>query len=671
MCAICQLPLTHEAERVIIARYLDPGSGQAIQSVMPMLLAFLSGIIASLLFFFRRFFQFFFKKKTIILFVLIAVIAIIVSVYNRQSKKLGNLNNRVIILAFDGLDPILLNDGLKKKVLPNFQKVKDKGFYSKLATTMPPQSPVAWASFTTGDDPAKHGIYDFITRNPENYQLDLTFSKNTKWRATPFWEILSNNNIPSTILFLPNTYPPASFNGNMLSGMGTPDILGTLGTLTLITSKDYSKEKNFRGKIVAIQNKDIIVTSIEGPNYQTLNETKTSILSLTIKKDNNKKIEIQFQGKTITLREKEFSEWIKVSFSIDFFTKVHGLVKLYVKELSPNIEIYVSPINFDPENLLHPISQPNGYAKELARKYGLYSTLGLPHDTWALDQEIFDEDAFLTQAESIVNDREKIYLGELKKFEKGLFFGYFGMTDSISHMFFRFLKDPKSKYHNSILNSYKKADDIVGETLRLMKKDDILIILSDHGFKSFDYEVNLNTWLMNIGYLVLKGNKTEGRELLEDVDWPKTKAYAIGYNGIYFNLKGREKSGIVTKEEKNKLEKEISVKLLELKNPFTESSVVKKIYKQEELGIADSDKNAPDLSIGFYSGIRSSWDSAVGAVTNDIISERKSKWSGDHLFDPSEVPGVLLVNKKMEIKNPKITDLMKIILVKYKLFMYN
>ena len=195
-----------------------------------------------------------------------------------------------------------------------------------------------------------------------------------------------------------------------------------------------------------------------------------------------------------------------------------------------------------------------------------------------------------------------------------------------------------------------------------MKKDDILIILSDHGFKSFDYEINLNSWLMENGYLILKDNKLEGEELLEDVDWSKTKAYAIGYNGIYLNLKGREKSGIVTKKERNSLEKEISAKLLEFKNPFTDTAVVKKVYTRKELGISDSDSNAPDLSIGFYAGIRSSWDSAVGAVTKNIISERKSKWSGDHLFDPSEVPGVLLVNRKIKITNPSITDVLPTIL---------
>lgn len=572
-----------------------------------------------------------------------------------------NVYNRVIVLAFDGLDPILLNNGLKKNVLPNFQKVKDKGFYSELATTMPPQSPVAWASFTTGVSPGKHNIYDFITRNPENYQLDLTFSQNTNWKATPFWEITSKHNIPTIILFLPNTYPPPSFNGKMLSGMGTPDILGTLGTLTLITSKDYSKEKNFRGKIVAIQNKDNVETAIEGPKYKILNETKTSMLPLTIKRNNNKKAAIKLQGKTVTLGEKQFSQWIKVVFPIDFFTKVHGMVKLYVKEASPNIEIYVTPINSDPENPLHPISHPDAYAKDIAKEYGFYSALGLPHDTWALDQEIFDENAFLAQAESIVNQREKIYLGELNKFEKGLFFGYFGMTDSISHMFFRFLKNPESKYHNTILDAYKKADEIVGQTLKLMKKDDILIILSDHGFKSFDHEINLNTWLLENDYLKLNNDRREGVELLDDVDWSNTKAYAVGYNGIYFNLKSRERSGIVDENEIKSIEKEIIAKLLNLKNPFTDAFVIKKIYTKADLGISDSDKNAPDLSIGFYAGIRSSWDSAVGAATRDIISKRKSKWSGDHLFDPSEVPGVLLINKRLGIKNPKITDVMAVI----------
>jgi len=663
MCVICQLPLTHEAERIIIVKYLDPGSGQAIQSAVPTLLAFISAVLASMLFFFRRFFQFFFKKKVVLICLLIAFLAIIVFVF--QKKQTGEVvtNKRVIVLAFDGLDPILLNEGLKKKILPNFQKVKDKGFYSELATTMPPQSPVAWASFTTGEAPAKHGIYDFITRDPKTYQLNLTFSENSQWKATPFWEILSKHNIPTTILFLPNTYPPANLEGKMLSGMGVPDLLGTLGTLTLISTKDYSNEKNFRGKIISIPNNDTIDTHIEGPKYKSLKETKTSTLPIQIKRNTKENaLTMQIQDQSVTVGNKKFSDWTPLTFDIDFFTKAHGILKLYVKELSPDIEVYVSPININPEKPLHPISHPNSYAKDISKEYGFYSTLGLPHDTWALNQEIFDEDAFLAQSESIVKDREKIYLAELAKFEKGLFFGYFGMTDSISHMFFRFLKDKDSKYNNTILDTYKKADEIVGQTLNLMKKDDILIILSDHGFKSFDYEINLNTWLLSNGYLVLKGDKSEGKELLEDVDWSKTEAYAIGYNGIYFNLKDRESKGIVQEVERKSLEKEISVKLLALKNPYSNTTVIKKIYAREQLNIPKTDKNAPDLFIGFYQGTRSSWDSAVGAVTKDVVSKRESKWSGDHLFDPSEVPGVLLVSKKVDIKNPGITDIMPTIL---------
>ena len=665
MCAICQLPANHELERIIIANYIDPGSGQAIQSFLPALLGFFSALFASLGFFLRRFFRNMFQKKFLFFLLLLIFLAGIIGAMAKLSPKVqkNSFEKRVIVLAFDGLDPTLLEEGMGKNLLPNFQKLQQTGYYSKLETTTPPQSPVAWASFATGASPAKHGIYDFITRNPKNYKLDLTFSSNTQWKTTPFWEETGKSNIPTTILFLPNTYPPSNFRGKMLSGMGVADLLGTLGTLTLITTEDYSQKKNFRGNIIAIRNGSSIKTALEGPKYKTLNETKVATLPLEITKDGKEKIIIKLQNKEVILKEKEFSDWIKIEFNIDFLTRVPGMIQFYSKSIQDNkLELYVSPINIDPENPYKPISQPREYAAELAKEYGLFSTLGLPHDTWALDQGIFNEDAFLRQADEIVSKREEMYFGELEKFTGGLFFGYFGMTDSISHMFWRYLQGDKTQYQQAIMDSYQKADEIVGETRRIMRKDDILIILSDHGFKSFDYEINLNTWLHNNGYLVLKDNKTQGGELFEDVDWLKTKAYAVGYNGIYLNLKDREGEGIVEKNDVPSLEKEITAKLLELKNPYTNSAIVKRIYTKTDLEISESDEKAPDLFIGFYQGTRSSWDSAVGAVDTTVVSKRESKWSGDHLFDASEVPGVLLMNRKINFQNPRIIDVAPIIL---------
>jgi predicted AlkP superfamily phosphohydrolase/phosphomutase len=282
--------------------------------------------------------------------------------------------------------------------------------------------------------------------------------------------------------------------------------------------------------------------------------------------------------------------------------------------------------------------------------------LGLPHDTWALEKNIFDEVAFLKQAEDIQNERKKIILGELKKFKYGLFFGYFGVTDTIQHMYWRFLDDSTSKYRNTILSYYQKVDEVVGEAIKTLRDRDVLIVLSDHGFAGYDYEVNINTWLKDNGYLILKDDDEVGKPLLENVDWAKTRAYSMGYNGNFINLKGREGEGIVSKKEVKNLEKELANKLLEMTNPYTGQKIMKKISTRKDLGIPEENTSAPDLFLGYYKGTRSSWDMAVGAAPKDIIVKRQSKWSGDHLFDPTEIPGVLFTNKKIKEESPNIVD---------------
>lgn len=577
--------------------------------------------------------------------------------FSKLNQKIAT--SKVVVLGFDGLDPQVLETGWEKGMFKNFASLREKGSYKKLDTTIPPQSPVAWASFITGASPAKHGLYDFIVRDPSNYELSLVFSKGKEAINIPkFWDILVKHKIHTTTLFLPDTYPPTPLAGNMISGMGVPDITGTEGSFTFFSTKDYVIDSKWRGNVVKLDNKEEVNSLIPGPKYSFLNQTKTAEIPFKVRKIlSDKSVEISVDHKTIVLKEDEFSDWVDLEFSIDYFTKIRGIAQFYVKQIDPNLEIYLSPINFNPKKPIFPISYPKNFSGRVAKEKGYYSTLGLPHDTWALEENILNEDSFLKQVDLILAEREGIYFNELNRFKSGVFIGYFGMTDTVQHMFWRFLNDPQSKYQNTILDYYQKMDDILGKTLKILNKDkDVVIVLSDHGFSSFDYEFNLNSWLKSEGYLTLKENKEVGRELLEDVDWSKTKAYAIGYNGIYLNLQSREKLGLVSQVDAKSVENEIRGKLVTLTNPFTDSKIIKQVYDREELGIDFGDNNSPDLFVGYYKGIRSSWDTAVGAAPKEIFKRRESKWSGDHLFDYTEIPGVLLTNEILKSSNPKIID---------------
>jgi len=296
----------------MILNYIDPGSGYVLGSNLSAILGLIVGGFLSTLFFFRnRIFPFFAKKWIIVLILLfIGALGIIGSMSFSGSK----ISKKVVILGFDGMDPNILEKGFEKGRFPSLKKLKESGFYSHLGTTVPPQSPVAWASFITGTTPAKHGIFDFIERDPRSYALNVVFSQEGNKRdaiiSTPFWDVTTKNKVPSTVLFLPDTFePPKTLSGEMISGMGVPDVLGTQGTFTLFTTKIYpTSDFTWRGKIIPITKDVIIATHIEGPKYNSFNETKTANIPLEIKILEKERAEINVQNQKFVLSKGEFSD---------------------------------------------------------------------------------------------------------------------------------------------------------------------------------------------------------------------------------------------------------------------------------------------------------------------------------------------------------------------------
>ena len=154
----------------------------------------------------------------------------------------------VMVVGLDGLEPKLVDQFLAAGKLPNLQILADRGGYSRIATTYPAQTPVAWSTFATGTNPGGHGVFDFIKRDPATYLPEVSMCRYVRRSSflppkvenlrggTPLWEILSAAGIPSVVQRFPCTYPPDNLKGRMLSGMGVPDIRGSFGTPTLFSS---------------------------------------------------------------------------------------------------------------------------------------------------------------------------------------------------------------------------------------------------------------------------------------------------------------------------------------------------------------------------------------------------------------------------------------------------
>lgn len=187
---------------------------------------------------------------------------------------------------------------------------------------------------------------------------------------------------------------------------------------------------------------------------------------------------------------------------------------------------------------------------------------------------------------------------------------------------------------------------------------DVLLVMSDHGFDTFRRAVHINTWLRDNGYLELRdAGAMQGAPLLQGIDWSRTRAYAIGFNGIYINEKGREGQGIVPPgAEKERLKAEIAGKLESLTD-VDGAKVVHKAHLRQDVLWGPYEAEAPDLIVGFNVGYRSSWQTALGDVPRETIEDNLKKWSGSHLFDARLVDGVVFSNRPLGKSDPKIWDI--------------
>ncbi len=213
---------------------------------------------------------------------------------------------------------------------------------------------------------------------------------------------------------------------------------------------------------------------------------------------------------------------------------------------------------------------------------------------------------------------------------------------------------------------YQELDAILGELLAGFDDHTALLVLSDHGFAPFHRAFNLNTWLLDHGYVVLQpGVDQEAGEYFAHVDWSRTRAYALGLNGLYLNLRGRERDGIVPPEAGDALLAEIRERLLAERDPATGSPVITRVDRASQVYRGDVSRQAPDLLVGYNRGYRAGWKTILGAFPRTILEDNTNPWSGDHCIDPTLVPGILLSNRKIEVPSPALTDIAPTVLAEF------
>ena len=637
----------------------------------------------------------------------------------------SKFTQKLVILGFDGMDPRLLKQWMDEGKLPHISKLATGGGMYPLQTTHSPESPTAWASFATGVNAGKHNIYDFLVRDTTSYLPDLGMVTRTPPKflfnyfpvskpkltstrgGTSFWVTAGKQGVRSDMLTVPVTFPPEDVdNGHLLSGLPLPDIRGTMGTFSYYAT-DLSRYEEGNTEMGGILKRlvfegDTASSDLEGPpspivrqQIEAIRRTSTTLsesdrarlaelqavqdvrIPFTIQWNRAAKTaSVAIDGRTLQLEPGKWTPWIDLTFKVNFLVRLHGMAQMLLVNAGTELQLYVSPVNFKPDQPPIPISSPSGFSGDLYKAIGNYRTLGWAEATWALNEGRMDEKTFMDDLMVAFDDRARVILNRVDAKDWDLLIGVIESTDRVQHMMWRLI-DPKhplydaalaSRFGDSIERVYKRADDFVGEVVKRVGPDVPVIIVSDHGFHSWRKAVNLNTWLVQNGYMTLKGQQGADKKLSdlfgggtfwENVDWSRTRAYAMGIGQIYFNLRGRESQGIVSPgAEATALAGELSAKLLTLQDPEDGASIIRAVYKRDDIYSGPFLHNAAELQVGMHDGYRVSWQTTLGGSPPGIVYKNDRKWSADHGgYDFAITSGVFVTGRPITTQEPRIIDI--------------
>lgn len=633
----------------------------------------------------------------------LALSAIVIATLAGCEKQSDGDGKKVVIIGFDGMDPRLCEKLMDAGRMPHLNLMRQAGGFKPLGTSIPPQSPVAWSNFITGAGPGVHGIFDFIHRDPSQqvvpyYSAAETATSEEGWNLNehriplsfppfnhnptqtllkregkPFWDYLDEAGVNTRIYDIPANYPPSeSHHGHMccLAGMGVPDLLGSYGTYQLFT-EGVVREKEEGGGVrkPLVFRDDIATASITGPPNTALKKPTNVSIPMRIYRDTKQDAaRIDVNDKTVLLKQGEWSDWVQLDFELSMpsfmpNSNASGIVRFYLQEVSPTFRLYTTPVNIDPSKPGDSqISEPPHFVTDIANDLGLFYTAGFQEDHKALRNEAFTDVEYHRQAEYVLEERLELLEHAIDHYDDGLLFFYFSSTDLQSHMFW-WQSDAKhptrstadaQKYNNTIEQLYERMDAIVGLIIQRLGRDVTVLVMSDHGFCNFRRQFNLNTWLREDGYI--KPDVTDNI-FSSTIDWSRTKAYGLGLNGLYLNLSGRERDGIVHPDEREALLGELSRKLLTIRDPADGRPVIKTVYRSDKVYSGDQVANAPDLIIGYHRDYRVSWATTRGEIPDELLTDNDSAWSADHCIAADEVPGVIFSSRPIVHPSPALIDL--------------
>jgi len=617
----------------------------------------------------------------------------------------------VIVLGIDGLDYELVRQLVDEGQMPNFARLEREGQFGPLETAASPQSPVAWSNFITGLDSGGHGIFDFLHRDLDSepqLPFGMPYASTTRqgepgfdlevgrwiiplWggglelarHGTAFWELLADQDISTTIVRMPANFPPIGVGDRELSGMGTPDLRGTSGEFFFFTTdrRQFMKTDVSGGFIYPadlIDGKFVgtLVGSDDNPLTRDEDDRVTADFTVYVDAETNA-AKFEVGADEFILEVGDWSAWVTLDFElIPYLQSMSGAVRFYLKSVSPEFEVYVTPIQLDPMAAAMPISEPPSFAEELAEVTGRFYTQEMPEDTKAIHHGVFDIGDFVDQTRRAREETIAQYRYLLDTWEGGFLFSYFGSADQTSHVLWGITRDSTHPaydpaehdvYRDVITDIYREFDALVGETLDRIDDNTLLVVMSDHGFSSWRRSFHLNSWLVDHGYMSLqRGVSLPVKDFFTGVDWRRTQAYSLGISAMYLNLRGREPQGQVAPGDRMALLEQIERELLATIDPATGEPAITNVYiRERDFHDRGNIEIGPDIVVGFAKGIRGSGNNALGGIAASFLTENTDDWSGDHIMDHRTVPGVLLASRPMVREATSLQNLAAALLAEF------
>ena len=525
-------------------------------------------------------------------------------------ERSSQYHQKLVVIGVDGLDPDLVSQFMDRGKLPNMQKLSKEGALQRLETT-PSADMSAWASFATGTNPGKHGVFGG--------------EPHPTWRGSAFWTLAGQAGVRSSVLAVPMTFPPEPVpNGEMLSGWPTPDFRDTPGVYAFFSTDTAIKDdgRTVGGGVrhrLTFSN-GVAHTKLAGP------QDATAPISIFWNRE-GKSATLDVDGTSIRLEEGEWSKWMPIDFNRSWFAHNRGMIEFCLIRAGSSFALYASPIHWKPDHPPAPISSPESLSSDLYERVGPFRTLGWAEATAALGDGVIDEKTFMDDVYRAFDDRAQVILQRLDTHKWDLLVAEVDSLDRVQHVMWR-LTDPAhpaydraaaAKFGDVIEQLYRRCDDLLGEVVKHTGGDTTIVMLSAYGQHGVTQTFDLNRWL--------SAEKLPG-------------AATASVNGA-----------ITLDAPARPAEDHLIARLTALLDPATKTPIISAVYKRDSVYTGPATAAAPDLQVGFVPGYGI-------APAPSLFAPNKRKWSADHEgVDYRSVPGTLLSSRPTTTDSPRVIDI--------------